>query len=242
MRDDRIFQKCAWRLIPFIALLYLINFLDRVNVGFAALTMTHDLGFSPSVYGIGAGALFVGYLLFQVPGSLAVERFGARRTVFWIMASWGVISASCAFVRGPASFYSLRFLLGLAEAGFVPGMLFYLTLWFPNEYRVRYAAGFSSAIAYAGIVGAPLSGVILSHADGIAGLHGWQWLFLLEALPAVVLAIAVVKLLPSAPGEAKWLSAVEKSQISNRLANETFGAERHFGRALRDRRLLLLLL
>jgi ACS family tartrate transporter-like MFS transporter len=242
MSEDAIFRKCAWRLIPLMAGLYVINFLDRVNVGFAALTMNRDLMFSPSVYGAGAGVLFAGYLLFQVPGSLTVERFGVRRTISWIMASWGLLSASCALVQGPGSFYALRFLLGLAEAGFVPGMLFYLTLWFPNEYRVRYTAGFSSAIAYAGIIGSPLSGLVLTHADGIGGLHGWQWLFIVEGLPAFLLSFAVLKLLPNRPAEAEWLNSDQKAVISTRLKMEAGVTERDFLRAVRDRRLILLLL
>src|SRR3954468_17527833 len=137
MSEQQIFAKCAWRLIPFMGLLYLFNFLDRLNVGFAALTMNRDLNFSPSVFGFGAGALYAGYLLFQVPGGVILERVGARRGIFCIIAVWGLISAGCAFVQGPTSFYVLRFLLGAAEAGFFPGAIFYLTLWFPKQYRVR---------------------------------------------------------------------------------------------------------
>ena len=242
MSEDRVFKKCAWRLIPFMGLLYLLNFLDRLNVGFAALTMNKDLGFSPSVFGFGAGALFVGYLLFQVPGSVMVERFGVRRGIFCIMAAWGLFSAGSAFVQGPASFYVLRFLLGVAEAGFFPGMMVYLTLWFPKEYRLRYAAGFVSAISYSGIVGGPLSGFILSTANGVAGLHGWQWLFLLEGLPAFFLASAVLKLLPDSPAHAAWLSATEKETIAARLEGETSVRECDLLRALRDPRVLILAL
>ena len=240
MSDDRVFAKCGWRLIPFMGVLYLVNFLDRLNVGFAALTMNKDLGFSPSVFGIGAGALFAGYLLFQVPLSVTMERFGARRSIFWIMAVWGLISAGCAFVQGPLSFYVLRFLLGAAEAGFFPGVMFYLTLWFPKAYRARYSATFVSALAYAGIIGGPLSSFILANADGIGGLHGWQWLFLLEGLPAFLLAFVVLKLLPDRPAGAGWLSAVEKATIAARHESEPSTGERDLGRALRDPRLLVL--
>jgi ACS family tartrate transporter-like MFS transporter len=242
MSEKQIFAKCAWRLIPFMGLLYLINFLDRLNVGFAALTMNKDLDFSPSVFGFGAGALFVGYLLFQVPGSVILERFGARRGIFCIMAAWGLFSAGSAFVQGAASFYVLRFLLGVAEAGFFPGMIIYLTLWFPKEYRVRYAASFVSAISYSGIVGGPLSGLILSTTNGVAGLHGWQWLFLLEGLPAFFLAFAVLKLLPDGPADAAWLNAAEKGTIAARLEAETSTGERDLLRALRDPRVLVLAL
>jgi len=239
MSDEHVFRKCAWRLIPFMGVLYFLNFLDRLNVGFAALTMNKDLGFTPTIFGIGAGALFAGYLLFQVPGSLALERVGARRGVFCIMAVWGLISAGCAFMQGPISFYVLRFLLGAAEAGFFPGMMFYLTLWFPKEYRVRYSATFVSAIAYSGIVGGPLSGLILANADGFAGLHGWQWLFLLEGLPAFLLAFVVLKFLPEGPEQARWLSDAEKAVIAAGLKTDQV-VERDLWTALRDPRVLIL--
>jgi ACS family tartrate transporter-like MFS transporter len=210
-----------------------------VNVGFAALTMNRDLGFSPTVFGFGAGALFAGYMLFQVPGAVSVARVGVPRGVFSLMAVWGLLSAGCAFVQGPASFYVLRFLLGAAEAGFFPAMVFYLTLWFPGEYRARYTAMFVSAVAWSGIVGGPLSGFILTTADGAAGLHGWQWLFLCEGLPAFVFAFAVLKLLPEAPAQAPWLSVAEKHVIATRLARDA-PAERDVSAALRDPRVLVL--
>ena len=154
-------------------LLYVVNFLDRVNVGFAALTMNRDLNFSPSVFGFGAGIFFIGYFAFHVPASVTLARVGAQRGVFFIMAVWGVISASFAFVEGDRAFYALRFLLGVAEAGFYPGMIFYLTLWFPTSYRARFTAIFSAAIPVSNIIGGPLSGLILGM-DGILGFHGWQ--------------------------------------------------------------------
>jgi MFS transporter, ACS family, tartrate transporter len=238
MNDDRVFAKCAWRLIPFMALLFLVNYIDRVNVGFAALTMNKDLGFSPATYGFGAGVFFIGYVLFQVPANVILERVGARRVVFCILATWGLISAACALVQGPASFYALRFILGIAEAGFFPGMIFYLTLWFPQAYRARHIAGFYSAIPLAFIVGAPLSGVILGM-DGVAGLHGWQWLFLLEGLPAFLVAFAVLKLLPNGPTDAAWLSGDEKVTIALRLAAEDMVKHRELWPALRDSRVLV---
>ena len=204
--QDQVFAKCAWRLIPFMVLLYLVNFLDRLNVGFAALTMNKDLGFSPAIFGFGAGVFFIGYLLFQVPANVILERVGARRWIFCITAIWGLISASNAFVQGPTSFYALRFLLGVAEAGLFPGMIFYLTLWFPQTYRARFNASFYLAIPLAGIIGGPLSGLILGM-DGVGDLHGWQWLFLIEGTPALVLAFAVLKFLPDGPADASWLTA-----------------------------------
>jgi ACS family tartrate transporter-like MFS transporter len=237
--QDRIFYKCAWRLIPFIMLLYVISFIDRSNVGFAALTMNKDLGFSPSVFGFGAGIFFIGYVLFQVPVAVLLERAGARRLIFCIMAIWGLISASNAFVHGLNSFYALRFLLGLAEAGFFPGMIFYLTLWFPRAYRGRFSATFSSGIPLAGIIGGPLSGLILGM-DGTAGLHGWQWLFLMQGLPASLLAFAVLKYLPDSPADAKWLNDTEKNAITARLTAEVVKEDRSLLQTLRDRRVLSL--
>jgi ACS family tartrate transporter-like MFS transporter len=239
--QDRVFAKCAWRLIPLMALLYLVNYIDRTNVGFAALTMNADLGFSPSVYGFGAGVLFVGYLLFQVPANLILDRIGTRRWIFTILLAWGALSAATAFVRGPLEFYAVRFLLGVAEAGFFPGMMYYLTLWFPQAYRARFAAWFVSAIPLSVVVGGPLSGLILG-LDGIAGLHGWQWVFLIEGIPASLLAFAVLKFLPDEPVRARWLTPAEKHLIGAELAKDTSSESGGFWHALRDARVLALVL
>src|SRR5262249_27477888 len=161
MADDSVFSKCAWRLIPFMGLLYLANYIDRTNAGFAALTMNKDLGFSQTVFGWGGGIFFVGYLPFPVPANAVLRRASARRNVWWILAIWGAVSVSTVFVQGPLRFYVLRFLLGVAETGFFPGMIFYLTLWFPKAYRTRFASIFLCAIPLSGIVGAPLSAYIL---------------------------------------------------------------------------------
>ncbi|HUJ46949.1 MAG TPA: MFS transporter, partial [Rhizomicrobium sp.] len=211
--QERVFTKCAWRLIPLMMLLYVVNFIDRSNVGFAALTMNKDLGFSPSVYGFASGIFFIGYLLFQVPATVLIERVGARRLTAAILLIWGLISASNAFVRDAHTFYIVRFVLGVAEAGFFPGMIFYLTLWFPKRLRGRYSAMFSSAIPLAGIIGGPLSGLILG-LDGMGGLHGWQWVFLIQGLPASLLAFAVFKFLPDSPARAPWLEDAEKNAVS----------------------------
>jgi ACS family tartrate transporter-like MFS transporter len=237
--QDQIFAKCARRLIPFIAVLYFVNYVDRVNVSFAALTMNRDLGFSPSIYGLGAGIFFWGYLLFQIPANAVLVRVGARRWMFSIMAVWGAISAANAFVRGPETFYALRFLLGVAEAGFFPGMVLYLTYWFPQSYRARFIAGFMIAIPLAFVIGGPLSGAILS-LDGVLSLHGWQWLFVIEGLPAFFLAFVVLAFLPDGPATASWLSDEEKNAISTRLAGDSASLDHRFLPALLDPRVLAL--
>lgn len=237
--DDRVFTKCAWRLIPFMVLLYLVNFLDRANVGFAALTMNRDLGFSPAIFGFGAGVFFVGYAAFQVPANVVLERLGARRWLFCILFVWGAISASTMFVQNAAGFYTVRFLLGAAEAGFVPGAFFYLTLWFPKAYRGRFIASFMAAAPMSGVIGAPLSGAVLGM-DGILGLEGWQWLFLIEGLPACLLAFAVLNYLPDGPDAAHWLSKDEKNSIAARLSAEDAIEHRNLWRALSDPRVIAL--
>ena len=231
MNEDKLFLKCAWRLMPFMMLLYLVNYIDRVNVGFAALTMNKALGFSPSIFGYGAGAFFISYALFQMPANAILTRIGARRWIFSIVLAWGVISASCALVRDPWSFYALRFLLGLAEAGFFPGMIFYLVLWFPSEYRGRLIALFMSAAPLSFIVGGPLSSVILQM-DGTFGLAGWQWLFVIEGIPACVLALLVPFLLPDNPQSARWLTHDEKTEIARRLSKDNATEENEFWQVL----------
>jgi ACS family tartrate transporter-like MFS transporter len=237
--QERVFAKCAWRLIPFMMLLFIVAFIDRTNVGFAALTMNRDLGFSPSVFGLGAGIFFLGYVTFQIPATVLLERIGARRVVCCIMLVWGAISASNAFVQGPTSFYVLRFLLGAAEAGFTPCMIFYLTLWFPQAYRGRFIATFCGAIPLAGIIGGPLSGLILDM-DGIGGFHGWQWLFLIQAAPALLLALVVLKILPDNPVQATWLNEAEKNVIAASLATRVLMEDRSLWQALRDPRVIAL--
>ena len=240
MNEQHIFAKCAWRLIPFMMVLYIINFFDRVNVGFAALTMNKDLGFSPTVYGLGAGVFYVGISIFCVPSTVMVAKLGTRRWIFFILAVWGVISASCALIRNPAAFYVLRFLLGVAEAGFVPGMVYYLSCWFPPAYRGRYLASFLTAAPLSIIMGGPLSGLILTTMDGFAGIHGWQWLFVIEGLPATVLAFAVLKWLPDGPAHAPWLTPAEKETIAANLIRQDVSEHSDFWRALLDYRVLAL--
>ena len=237
--NEPVFAKCAWRLIPFITLLYVIGFIDRSNVGFAALTMNRDLGFSPAVFGLGAGIFFLGYLTFQIPTALLLARLGARRVIFCVMLAWGLVSASNAFMRDANGFYALRFFLGVAEGGFTPSMIYYLTLWFPLSYRGRFTAIFCTAIPMAGIISGPLSGLLLGM-EGIGGLHGWQWLFVIQGLPAVLLAFTVLAFLPDGPAQAKWLNAEERGTIAARLDAGAAPPERGLLRALSDPRLLLL--
>jgi ACS family tartrate transporter-like MFS transporter len=239
MSEQQIFAKCAWRLVPFMALLYLVNFIDRVNVGFAALTMNADLGFSFSVFGFGAGIFFISYVLFGVPANWVLQRVGARRWVFLILAVWGVVSTSHAFIQGTRSFYALRFLLGAAEAGFWPAIIIYLTQWFPQAYLARQVAGFQLAIPFSFVIGGPLASLILGM-DGLLDLRGWQWLFLLEGFPPIVLAFAVLKFLPDSPADARWLDAEEKRVIAARFAAERSVEERPFWWTFLDPRLYAL--
>jgi ACS family tartrate transporter-like MFS transporter len=233
--EDRVFAKAAWRLIPFMMLLYVCNFLDRVNVGFAALEMNRDLAIGAEAFGIVGGIFFLGYFFFEVPSNVILEKVGARIWIFRIMLTWGLVSMATAFVQGVQSLSVLRFLLGVAEAGFFPGIIFYLGMWFPAALRARYVGLFLCAISLANIVGAPLSGLILGM-DGVAGLHGWQWLFLLEGLPSLVLAFTVLLWLPNGPGDARWLEAGERAIITARLASEPAHAHRDLWPMLRDPR------
>jgi ACS family tartrate transporter-like MFS transporter len=239
--EDRAFAKAAWRLLPFLGVLYFVSFLARVNLGFAALTMNADLGFSAEVFGFGAGIFFVAYALLEVPSNLILARVGARRWICRIMVSWGLLSAGTAFVHDQASFYALRFLLGAAEAGFFPGMIYYLTLWFPALRRAHMVAAFMAAVPLAGIIGSPLSAAILGM-DGVLGLAGWKWLFLIEGAPAVLLGFAVLAWLPDGPADAAWLSADERAAIAASLAREPAAEHRDLWPAVREPRVWLLVL
>jgi ACS family tartrate transporter-like MFS transporter len=211
--------KITLRLIPFMFVLYIVAFLDRVNVGFAALQMNEGLGFSDTIYGIGAGIFFIGYFIFEIPSNLIMEKVGARIWIARIMLTWGIISSAMFLVSGETSFYILRFLLGVAEAGFFPGMILYLTYWFPARERARRVALFMTAIPISGVFGSPLSGAILT-LDGFAGLAGWQIMFLAEGIPAVLLGIVVLRFLPDGPDEAGWLETEERSWLRGALERE----------------------
>ncbi len=212
-------RKITWRLIPFLFVLYVIAWLDRVNVGFAALEMNADLGFSSTVFGFGSGIFFLGYCLFEIPSNIILERVGARLWISRIMVTWGLISVSLMFVRTPAAFYLLRFLLGVAEAGFFPGIIYYLSLWYPAGHRARAIAAFMTAIPVTGLIGGPLSGALLK-LDGLHGLTGWQWLFLLEGLPAVILGTSVLFYLKDRPETTHWLTPAERDWLVETLAAE----------------------
>jgi MFS family permease len=217
--EERAFRKATRRLIPFLFLIYVVAYLDRVNVSFAQLQLEDDLGFSDTIFGLGAGIFSLGYVIFGVPSNLALERFGARRWLAGIMIVWGVISASMMFIQGAASFYILRFLLGAAEAGFFPGIILFLTWWFPERERTRAIALFLTAVSAAYVAGGPLSGGLLE-LDGFLGLDGWQWLFLVEGIPAIVLGFVTLRYLDERPGDADWLEPDEREFLAAEVARE----------------------
>src|SRR4030081_1727778 len=212
-------RAISWRLIPFLVLAYFLAYLDRVNLGFAALTMNAELKFSPTIFSWGAGIFFIGYFIFEVPSNLALEKFGASRWIARIMVTWGIISALMATVTGELSFYSLRFLLGVAEAGFFPGIILYLTYWYPAEYRARFLAAFAIAVPVSTVIGAPISGLLLG-LDGAMGLQGWQWLFIIEGIPSVLLGVVTWFYLTDRPARADWLTAEQKAWLAAKLDSE----------------------
>jgi len=233
--EKATWDKVAWRLIPFLFLCYIVAFLDRVNVGFAKLQMAGDLKFSDSMYGFGAGVFFIGYFIFEVPSNVILERVGARIWIARIMITWGIISSAFMFIQhipwgsiavmfnctdAEFSFYFLRFLLGVAEAGFFPGIILYLTYWFPGSRRAKVVALFMTAIAISNVVGSPVSGAIMQYMDGANGWRGWQWLFLLEGIPSVIMGVLVFFLLPNGPKSAPWLTEQERDMILQRVHDE----------------------
>ncbi len=220
-----VVTKVTWRLVPFMMLLYFVAYLDRVNIGFAALTMNADLGFSATVFGTGAGIFFLGYVLFEVPSNIALEKFGARRWIARIMITWGLLSCAMAFIQGQTSFYIARFLLGAAEAGFFPGMILYLTYWFPPAQRAKIIATFFVAVPLSNVIGAPLSTALMG-IDAF-GFKGWQWLFLLEGAPAILLAFVVLAYLSDRPEKATWLTDAEKQTLARALAADAPRETRH---------------
>jgi len=239
--QTRVLHKAAWRLIPLLALAYFFNYLDRTSVGYAALQMSEQLGLTATQFGLGAGIMFFGYCLCEVPSNLAMYRFGARLWMARIMITWGLAAAATALVVGPYSFYAVRLILGIAEAGFFPGVIFFLTLWFPAQYRTRVLAWFTVATPISFLVGGPLS-IWLLQMHGAWGLAGWQWMFLIEGLPACVLGLITLKVLSNHPAQARWLSSDEREVLTGMLAEEQ-GKGQHshgFKAALKDPRVWIL--
>jgi len=241
--ERQTISRIAWRLLPMLMACYFVAYLDRVNVGFASLTMNKALGFSSAVYGFGGGIFFLGYFLFEVPSNIMLSKVGARRWIARILVTWGIVSACTALISGPVSFYSVRFLLGLAEAGFFPGIILYLTWWFPSYYRSRIIGVFMAAIPLSNILGSIVSGFLLD-LDGTMGLAGWQWLFILEAVPAVVLGIAFWLTMTDWPSEAQWLTQDQRTWLTTRLDAERAQRESiqrySLWQSLSDKRVLLL--
>jgi MFS transporter, ACS family, tartrate transporter len=217
--QEAVLRKVAWRLVPVLTLAYIVNYLDRTNISFASLTMNADLGLSATEFGVGGGILFLGYTVFEIPSNLALYRVGARRWIARIMISWGLVSATTALVVGPYSYYLARFVLGVTEAGFFPGVAFYLAAWFPAHYRARMLGWFLAAIPVSSVIGAPVSGLLMEM-DGTLGLRGWQWLFIVEGLPAIILGFIVLGLLVDRLETASFLSPQERELLTGMLAEE----------------------
>lgn len=220
LTEAMVLRRVSRRLLPFLFVLLVVNYLDRVNIGFAALRMNHDLGFSASVFGFGAGVFFAGYAIFEVPSNLALHRLGAPLWIGRIMITWGIVSALMAVVNSEWLFYVLRFLLGVAEAGFLPGVVYYLTDWYPAGQRARAISGVVVATAVAPAIGSPLSGAIMSLMDQAGGLHGWQWMFIIEAAPAIILGVVTIIWLTRRPADARWLDQSERDWLAARLHAE----------------------
>ncbi|HLX62787.1 MAG TPA: MFS transporter [Planctomycetota bacterium] len=243
--ERRTVSKVMWRLIPFMMLLYVFNYLDRANINVAKLKMIPELDLDDNIYGAGVAVFFVGYFIFEVPSNVMLERVGARRWIARIMISWGLISSLFIFVKGKWSFYALRFLLGSAEAGFFPGMVLYLTYWIPARQRARIGAIFMTSIAISGIIGNPLNGWIVEKANGFAGLSGWRWIFLVDGIPTILLGCAVLFIFTDRPESAAWLSPEERGWLSARMNDERLRTQSEHGRrnlmdALRSGRVWLL--
>jgi MFS transporter, ACS family, tartrate transporter len=243
----RVVRKLTWRILPFVMLLYFVSFLDRVNVGFAALSMNKAIGLTPTMFGLGGGIFFLGYFLCEVPSNLILNKVGARIWIARVMITWGLVSAASAFVTGPTSFYVLRFLLGVAEAGFFPGIILYLSQWFPARQRAVAAAAFMAAAPLSSALGSPISGALME-LPTMGGLANWQWLFIIEAVPAVLLGFAVLKVLIDKPEQAPWLAPDEREWLVGTLREEDRERGRHAGhtagalRALADPRVLVMAL
>jgi MFS transporter, ACS family, tartrate transporter len=237
-------RKAMWRLLPFLGLCYLLNYVDRVNVGFAALKMNPDLGLSAAAYGLGAGLFFIGYFFFEVPSNVILHRVGARIWIARIMITWGLVASATAFVQGEISFYIVRFLLGIAEAGFFPGIILYLTYWFPRAQRAKVVALFFLAVPLSSVLGAPISTLLIQNGDGLLGFDaGWRFMFFVEGIPALLVGVLVLVLLPDRPTRARWLSGAEQQGLERRIADEDAAQvpqETGLLAGLRDRRVVAL--
>ena len=226
-RENAVFRKVILRIVPFLMLCYVVSYLDRVNVGFAKLQMSSDLGFSEAAFGLGAGLFFIGYFIFEVPSNVLLQKVGAKIWIARIMITWGLVSGAFMFVNNEATFYLLRVLLGVAEAGFYPGVILYCTYWFPSQRRAKVIALFMSAIPVAGIFGNPLSGWIMNTFDGVSGLEGWQWMFVLEAVPALVIGVVTLFYLDNSVRSATWLDESEKQVVERAIREDSAHKENH---------------
>ncbi len=218
--EKAVYRKITWRLIPFLFLCYIFAYVDRVNVGFAKLQMQQDLGISDAVYGAGAGIFFIGYFFFEVPCNIALQKIGAKRWLGPIMIVWGIVSACTMLVRTEFQFYAVRFLLGMVESGFFPGVILYLTFWYPSKHRAKMVAAFMAAIPLSGVLGGPVSGWVLDSMSSVGGLRGWQWLYIVEAVPSILAGIAAFVFLQDEPSKARWLNSGEKTLLLQRLGEE----------------------
>jgi len=227
-------RRVTLRLLPFLMVCYFVSFVDRVNLGFAALQMVRDLNLSATVFGLGGGVFFLSYFLFEVPSNLVLARVGARLWIARIMISWGIISIGMMFVTGVYSFYAMRFLLGVAEAGFLPGIIYYLSQWYPRQHRAKAVSWFMIGIPLSVVIGSPLSGWIMQNFDESLGLHGWQWMFLVEGVPAVLLGFVVLGFLTEKPGDARWLAPEQRDWLSTRIESERVEAHTRHGIGLRQ--------
>ncbi|TDG10804.1 MFS transporter [Paraburkholderia guartelaensis] len=223
-------RKVYKRLVPLLFCMMFFNYLDRINIGFAALDMNSDMGFDPAVFGFAGSIFFVGYMLLEVPSNLLLHRVGARRWIARILLTWGAVAAATAFVFNASSFYVLRFLLGVMEAGFLPGIAVYLTYWFPERYRARAVGGYIIAGSFSAVLGGPLSTTVMTYANGLLGMHGWQWMFIIEGVPAMLLGLVTLRIMTERPADADWLSTEEKQWLEATLATEreALGGHRHF--------------
>jgi len=237
--EKRTYKKVIWRLMPFLFMCYIFAYVDRVNVGFAGLDMKRDLGMNDAVFGIGSGIFFIGYLFFQIPCNIALQKIGAKRWLGPIMIVWGLVSACTMFVHGTFDFYAVRFVLGIVESGFFPGVILYLTFWFTGRYRAQMVAIFMTAIPLSGFIFGPISGWLMKRLNDVGGLHGWQWLFVVEAVPSMLAGLASMLFLENGPHSAHWLNAAERDMLCLRLAEDealkktTVGGHARFADALR---------